>query len=372
MRRLLGLILAAIFAMALLALTSGQALANHVQCGDAITQDTTLDSDLLGCSETALWLGLTDATLDLNRHTVEGDISTNASGPPNTSQAAVAVRNGRVLGELRLVYISRVTVTDVTANFVVTYGAIAEVARSTLGGVSLPRGSASIHDNRILNGTGVSVSGGATITRNLIAGNERGVDSTHGSVTMIENRVQGNTWGVFATRGGGNTFVDNLITGNVLDGMGFADSGNVLNGNVISANGGDGIGLRAFSAVSGTNNTISGNGGAGTRLRQCCLLQLTNSTISRNRLDGIVTEDVSAGSSTVEITDSTLDRNGQDGISLFPSTIATLVGNHTWWNGELGIDAPLGTLGGGNWAKHNGNPLQCAPGFLCSTKGKPR
>ena len=46
MRRLLGLVAAAAVSMALLALTAGQALASHVQCGDVITQDTTLDSDL--------------------------------------------------------------------------------------------------------------------------------------------------------------------------------------------------------------------------------------------------------------------------------------------------------------------------------------
>lgn len=31
-------------------LSGAQALATHVGCGDTITQDTTLDSDLIGCS----------------------------------------------------------------------------------------------------------------------------------------------------------------------------------------------------------------------------------------------------------------------------------------------------------------------------------
>ena len=47
MRRLLvGLSATLVVAAALQALSAGQALANHVHCGDVITQDTTLDSDL--------------------------------------------------------------------------------------------------------------------------------------------------------------------------------------------------------------------------------------------------------------------------------------------------------------------------------------
>jgi hypothetical protein len=35
-------------------LGSGQALASHVSCGDTITTNTTLDSDLANCPNTAL------------------------------------------------------------------------------------------------------------------------------------------------------------------------------------------------------------------------------------------------------------------------------------------------------------------------------
>ena len=61
--------LAAIAAMALLALTAGQALANHVQCGDVITQDTTLDSDM-SCPGDAVSIGAADVTLDLGGHSI--------------------------------------------------------------------------------------------------------------------------------------------------------------------------------------------------------------------------------------------------------------------------------------------------------------
>src|SRR4051812_39431258 len=49
-RRLLTTLPLAVAATAVvLALTASQSFAQHVQCGDVITQDTTLDSDLIGC-----------------------------------------------------------------------------------------------------------------------------------------------------------------------------------------------------------------------------------------------------------------------------------------------------------------------------------
>jgi parallel beta-helix repeat protein len=54
-------------------MVTDEALANHVQCGDVITQDTTLDADLVDCPGDGLVIGADDVTLDLNGHTVDGD-----------------------------------------------------------------------------------------------------------------------------------------------------------------------------------------------------------------------------------------------------------------------------------------------------------
>src|SRR5215217_4952654 len=56
-----------------LALTAGQASASHVSCGDTITADTTLDSDLVDCPGNGIVIGADDVTLDLNGHTIDGD-----------------------------------------------------------------------------------------------------------------------------------------------------------------------------------------------------------------------------------------------------------------------------------------------------------
>jgi hypothetical protein len=52
---------------------AGQALTRHVGCGDTITTDTTLDSDLVNCPNNGIVIGADNITLDLNGHTIDGD-----------------------------------------------------------------------------------------------------------------------------------------------------------------------------------------------------------------------------------------------------------------------------------------------------------
>jgi hypothetical protein len=54
-------------------LAAGSALASHVRCGDTITADTTLDSDLVNCPNNGIVIGADNITLDLNGHTIDGD-----------------------------------------------------------------------------------------------------------------------------------------------------------------------------------------------------------------------------------------------------------------------------------------------------------
>ncbi len=56
-----------------LAVTGGDASADHVSCGDTITVDTTLDSDLIDCPNHGIVIGADDITIDLNGHQVSGD-----------------------------------------------------------------------------------------------------------------------------------------------------------------------------------------------------------------------------------------------------------------------------------------------------------
>jgi Right handed beta helix region len=77
----------AVAVVAVLLLSPSQALADHVSCGDTITKDTKLDSDLIGCPGNGLVIGADDITLDLNGHTLkaDGSFARDTAGIDNTS-----------------------------------------------------------------------------------------------------------------------------------------------------------------------------------------------------------------------------------------------------------------------------------------------
>jgi parallel beta-helix repeat protein len=73
-RNVVGYVALLVFALVCwLALGAGEASASHVDCGDTITADTTLDSDLVDCPNNGILIGADHVTLDLNGHTIDGD-----------------------------------------------------------------------------------------------------------------------------------------------------------------------------------------------------------------------------------------------------------------------------------------------------------
>src|SRR6185503_3867209 len=96
---------ASVVAICLAALWSAApvAHASHVACGDTITQSTTLDSDLVDCSD-GLVIGADGITLDLGGHTIAArsvppDPFIDVIGIDNSAaHDGVTVRNGCLLG----------------------------------------------------------------------------------------------------------------------------------------------------------------------------------------------------------------------------------------------------------------------------------
>src|SRR5215207_1420280 len=74
------------------------ASAAHVQCGDVLVADTTLDSDLLECPGNGLVIGAAGITLDLNGHTVDGTASGNGIEriADNRLGATIRIEDGTV------------------------------------------------------------------------------------------------------------------------------------------------------------------------------------------------------------------------------------------------------------------------------------
>jgi parallel beta-helix repeat protein len=92
-------------------LCSGQAAAAHVSCGDTVTQDTTLDSDLSCATDVGLSIGADDITLDLNGHTIEAESGEGL--PIGIYNDDVTIENGRVFGSAYAVVLGGATRTRI-------------------------------------------------------------------------------------------------------------------------------------------------------------------------------------------------------------------------------------------------------------------
>jgi hypothetical protein len=81
----------------LLALAPASALAAHVGCGDTITTDTKLDSDLIDCPGNGIVIGADNITLDLNGHTIDGT-SSSGDGVANVAHLGATIKGGTIQG----------------------------------------------------------------------------------------------------------------------------------------------------------------------------------------------------------------------------------------------------------------------------------
>jgi hypothetical protein len=394
-RKLVGLVFAAPAATLLLALSAGQALATTIHCGDVITQDTTLDSDLIDCPGDGIVIGANNVTLDLNGHTVDGP-KPSGLGQPGISVArslnnphGIVIRGGTVkqftygvaLQSAQAV-VTDMTIADNIRGLQAYYSDLVfehSVAAGNEEGVLVVDGSSSsIRDNTLsdnLDGVDLDTEarevggrgqGPIHVTDNVVQRNSNGIhvgqyyNVPFAGFETAGNRLIDNGWGIQVPCAGSVSQNEINGTGNIWAVLVYAPdnkAGCSIDGNRIVASKTTGIGVYAVDAhVSG--NSISGSGRDG-------IFFGPRDTFSPCSQYACVpgSPPVAEGNTT--------DANGNDGID---STIpgARITSNHAWFNGNLGIEAVPGTLGGGNWAKHNGNPFQCVPGSLCSTTGRPK
>jgi Periplasmic copper-binding protein (NosD) len=383
----LGPFLAAALAATLLSLSAGPALADHVQCGDVITQDTTLDSDL-NCSGDGLVIGADDVRLDLAGHAVT-TTGHGADGISNPGFDRVVTENGNVS----------------SPNIAIALGAVAD---NVLRDLSVYGRSGAVVAEGFVRGR---------IERSAMAGNGPIRLSAAEDSAVAENRINGDLGSAIYVVGDGNQITDNVADAN--SGIGVAGSRNLIARNEATLLHGTGV-----AVSSGTHDVIEDNVlGAGSAF---WARDLTDSRVSRNLgrtwyeyafvLDNssriVMDHNVGEGLWLTGSDDNRLVRNrlshgwsvaqfgppGFDGVSgvvvdsksagntllhnvaaanegdgLQVDNIDTrLVGNVANDNGDLGIDAVPGVKGAGNRASGNLNPAQCVPDYLCSGKGKPR
>jgi parallel beta-helix repeat protein len=367
-----------------LAVGAGPAFASHVSCGDIITSDTTLDSDLTNCPGNGIVIGADDITLDLNRHTIDGDGLLGCDefyacdfGVDNTAgHDGVTIENGSIRD-----FATAVFVLDASDN-------------------RLRRLSAS---HNILGGLLLIEAPGARIEHNSISAN--GLDTDQAGLIVFDSsdaRIDGNAIrdngdiGMFLIGLGDSRVERNSVSGNPEAGIILDGNGNEVSRNRLSQNG-DGI------AVGGDDNSIiqnlivdafsceDGGCGAGIAVEAGARNLVSGNGISRAAREGIrvnsfdpdapVTGTVIRGnvvrkagvdgiaiatepSAPGIVSNTLLERNiaigaGDDGIDV-DSTTTSLRRNTANRNGDLGIEAVPGVIdGGGNQAHGNGNPAQC-------------
>jgi parallel beta-helix repeat protein len=417
-------VVVALMTWALLGMLAGRALGNHVQCGDVITQDTTLDSDLVDCPGDGIVIGADGVTLDLNGHTVDGDVdpsdflgcdtgivngrSDNCAGYPGPrGHSGVTVKNGAV------------------RQFAFGVQAVAGDANSLLrlrvsGSSSFAAISTLYLSNSLIEGTQAFDNRGAGIglyepsERNRLVRNVVARNGGHGiEMASAEfNRLEGNV--VFENFGDGihaSDARDNLLRGNRVfanggDGMELSDGvfDNLIERNRVWDNALAGIllmeGAHRNRVVANTvfenaletsadeshggvvlweghddlfaDNRVFENGGAGgIAMTDAHDNVIARNHVMRNTADGIEVGPTFHDPSNILVEANRAQGNGDDGIDVeAPGTTVTT--NLAAGNLDLGIEAVPGVIDGrANRAFHNGNPLQCLNVVCGPARGGP-
>jgi parallel beta-helix repeat protein len=372
---------AVILALAVVALvaSSGAAVAaKKPKCGDTITTDTTLHKDLVDCPNNGIIIGADNVTLDLNGHLVDGDgtefagCDPNAaicdSGVVNDGHDGVTVMHGRVrefgvgvlLGTTTPGRVRHNRLLDISSSKNLFFGfVVASTARSVVRESSgsnniAPEGDGmglfDAHHVRVLHnsfrhnpGPNIHVgdSSDNVIKENLIARN-RGI-----AVLLEEadrNRVRGNRFvrngsSVVVAPGGRNVIARNRVLRGE-SGIGIEKGrGNLVARNVLVRPRRTGIYLALqHPPIGGAHNLIRrnvvrGSGGDGFLVRQ----EDHRSLLKRNVAKGAEDDGFDVRSRSTKVTR-----------------------NRALRNHDLGIEAVRGVNdGGGNIARHNGDPRQC-------------
>jgi parallel beta-helix repeat protein len=316
-----------VLAAVCLALTAGQASESHVSCGDTITADTTLDSDLVDCPSNGIVIGADDITIDLNGHTIDGDDEPFEPcredepcdiGVLNDGHDAVTIEGGTVRD-----FGPGVVIVQAKSNRLRDVAAVG----NTFEGIVLFRSELTrVHGN--------------SASRN-------GVGNSRPGIALIEsdnNRITGNTMSrngdlaLFMEASDHNLIRNNKARGNPEDGMIIEGNRNEIVRNRLVRNGG------------GILITIVSRGG-----------KSVGNVVSRN-----VVRNARAGGIAVDrvpkrtlVSGNLVVGSGRAGI-IVGHRSTTITENRAVRNGGLGIRAVKGVIdGGGNRASGNGDPRQC-------------
>lgn len=364
------------------AFTVGPASANHVNCGDTIVADATLDSDLVNCPNNGVVIGADGTTLDLNGHLVDGDGAETSGCDPdrepcdlgvaNFGHDGVTVMNGSVREFAVGVLFGSTTDERVRNNRVLgvssagnnfaglgIFSSVRSLVRNSSGDGSLAEGGAGMfladaHRVRIVGNSFRHNPHVGMVTpdssRNLIKGNlflrngdEAFLMEGGNRFRITRNRVVRNGGGITLGPGSRNVITRNRVSRG-REGIRIEKGrGNLVAHNVVVAAHRAGIRLGIHEpSIGGAHNVVRRN------------------LVRNSAVDGFLVGKKDAHSLLL----GNIARGaGDDGFDV-GSRSAKLTRNHAVRNGDLGIEAVFGVLdGGGNRASGNGDPLQCTNVF---------
>ena len=366
----------ALTVVGLLMLSGAEAANKQPNCGDTITADTKLDSDLVDCPNNGIVIGADDITLDLNGHRIDGDGAPAAGCDPATEFCDVGVANDRhdgvtmmdgsirqfgggvsIFGKVRdnrllgisasgnrfvgiqLFKASRSLVKNSSGNdsFSPNEGTGLALVKSNRVQIrhSSFRDNAGVHaivmvdsNNDVINRNRFSHNGGEAI---IVEGGERN--------QIKGNRLVDNRAGITLGPGSENVIAHNHVSGG-RDGIRIEKGhGNLVADNVVVHAGQAGITLGITAPLfGGANNVVRDNLVKGSRVDGLVVIKKDHhSLLKRNVAKG----------------------SGDDGFDV-QSRTTKLTKNRARHNGDLGIEAVQGTKdGGGNRASGNGDKRQC-------------
>jgi parallel beta-helix repeat protein len=371
---------AVIFALAVVGamlLGGGRASASHVGCGDIITADTTLDSDLINCPNNGIVIGADGVTLDLNGHLIDGDRTpvgacaqdeTCDVGVLSEGHDGITVRGGSV------------------REFAFTGVGFAQARHASVLGVSSRRnggfGILFFRCARSLvrnsSGSGSEDASGIDLTAShhvRILGNsfrdngDQGIFISESTHNLIEgNLLFRNKFGVFLEKANRNRVRGNRSVRDREVGIYVAPGNrNLIAGNHVShSRGMGGATGRGIEVDGGDHNVIARNSVRDPEENAILLgcprcPVLVGNVVRGNHLRGAGEDGVHIDAKAKH---TLLRRNHafgakDDGLDANSST-TKLTLNEASRNGDLGIEAVRGvTDGGGNRASGNGDPRQC-------------
>jgi parallel beta-helix repeat protein len=248
------------------------------QCGDTITQDTTLNNDLINCPVNGLQIGAPDITLDLDGHTIDGEAATAAVGIDNTAgHDRVTIKNG-IIRE----FADGIRLNNADRNRLKKL----EVSYNANSGIVLDQST----NNKI--------------NENSTSDNDQdGIAFTNSNHNIIEENTtsDNNNDGILLNNSDDNRIEDNSVFDN--ENFGIAvESGsdrNQIANNEASNNG-----------FANGNSGILVDGNAS-----------TNNLVERNDANWNFLNGISAGDATTTLRKNTANNNGQLGIDAVPGVI---------------------------------------------------